>query len=135
MPLSDLARFVCGETSGVKRRKLYLQTLLAIAVSGLQWRFLSSEERQRFHAKNYAVWAGVTPLQLNALWPEAKSYPFRVGYVRAVSTGPLSPLVLALTTLGDVVEVALSFRRSAIDRRRAESLLTDIVHSIRSIAP
>jgi hypothetical protein len=135
MPLSELARFVCGETSHIKRRKLYLQTLLAIGLSGLQWRFLSNEERQRFHAKNYAVWAGITPLQLNALWPEAKSYPFRVGYVRAVSTGPLSPLVLALTTLGDVVEVALSFRRAAIDRHRAESLLTDIVHCIRSIAP
>jgi hypothetical protein len=135
MPLSELARFVCGETSRVKRRKLYLQTLLAIALSGLQWRFLSNDERQRFHAKNYAVWAGVTPLQLNALWPEAKSYPFRVGYVRAVSTGPLSPIVLALTTLGDVVEVALSFRRAAIERHRAEGLLTDIVDYIRSIAP
>jgi hypothetical protein len=135
MPLSELARFVCGETSRVKRRKLYLQTLLAIGFSGLQWPFLSSQERQAFHAKNYAVWAGVTPLQLNALWPEAKSYPFRVGYVRAVSTGPLSPLVLALTTLGDVVEIALSFRRAAIDRRRAEGLLTDILQHIRSIAP
>ena len=135
MPLSDLARFVCGETSRIKRRKLYLQTLLAIGLSGLQWRFLSNEERQRFHAKNYAVWAGVTPLQLNTLWPDTKSYPFRVGYVRAVSTGPLSPIVLALTTLGDVVEVALSFRRAAIDRHRAEGLLTDIVHCIRSIAP
>jgi hypothetical protein len=69
------------------------------------------------------------------LWPEAKSYPFRVGYVRAVSTGPLSPLVLALTTLGDVVEVALSFRKAAIDRRRAEGLLSDILQHIRSIAP
>jgi hypothetical protein len=135
MPLSELARFVCGETSRIKRRKLYLQTLLAIGLSGLQWRFLSNEERQAFHAKNYAVWAGVTPLQLNALWPETKSYPFRVGYVRAVSTGPLSPLVLALTTLGDVVEVALSFRRAAIDRRRAEGLLADILQHIRSIAP
>jgi hypothetical protein len=52
-----------------------------------------------------------------------------------VSTGPLSPLVLALTTLGDVVEVALSFRRGAIDRRRAAGLLGDIVQHIRSIAP
>ena len=60
---------------------------------------------------------------------------FGVGYVRAVSTGPLSPLVLALTTLGDVVEVALSFRRAAIDRRRAEGLLSDILQHIRSIAP
>ncbi len=135
MPLSELARFVWSETSAIKRRKLYLQTLLAIGLSGLQWRFLSNEERQSFHAKNYAVWAGITPLQLNALWPEAKAYPFRLGYVRAVSTGPLSPIVVALTTLGDIVEVALSFRRAAIDRHRAEGLLADIVHCIRNLAP
>ncbi|MEP6998461.1 MAG: hypothetical protein ABI900_12485 [Betaproteobacteria bacterium] len=135
MPLRELARFVGSETGRIKQRKLYLQTLLAIGLSSLQWRHLSNEERQRFHAKNYAVWAGVTPLQLNALWPEAKVYPFRLGYIRAVSTGPLSPVVVALTTLGDVVEVALSFRRGALDRHRAERLLADIIHSIRSLAP
>ena len=123
MPLRELARYVCGETIGIKSRKLYLQTLLAIGLSGLQWRFLSEPQRQSFHAKNYAVWAGITPLQLNTLWPGA------------VATGPLSPIVLALTTLGDVIEVALSFRRAAFDRSRAEGLLADIVHSIRSVAP
>jgi len=135
MPVRELARFVCDEAGGIKRRKLYLQTLLAIGLSGMQWRFLSNQERQRFHAKNYAVWAGVTPLQLNALWPEAKTYPFRLRYVRAVSTGPLSPIVVALTTLGDVIEVALSFRRAAFARDRAEALLTEIMHCVRSLEP
>lgn len=135
MPLRELARFVCAEAGGIKRRKLYLQTLLAIGLSGLQWRFLSNQERQRFHAKNYAVWAGVTPLQLNALWPEAKTYPFGLRYVRAVATGPLSPIVVALTALGDVIEVALSFRRAAFARDRAEGLLSDIVHCVRSLEP
>lgn len=132
--LRELAEFVHGETSRVKRRKLYLQTLLAIGLSGMQWRFLSSEDRQRFHAKNYAVWAGITPLQLNALWPAARAYPFAIGYVRAVATGPLSPIVLALTTLGDVVEVALSFRTAALDRASADALLADIIHCVRSLA-
>jgi hypothetical protein len=135
IPLRELARFVRSETSRIKRRKLYLQTLLAIGLSGLQWRFLSTEGRQSFHAKNYAVWAGITPVQLNALWPEATSYPFRIGYRRAVSTGPLSPIVAALTTLGEVVEVALSFRRAAVDRARAERLVTDIMHTVRNLAP
>jgi hypothetical protein len=74
-------------------------------------------------------------VQLNALWPEATSYPFRIGYRRAVSTGPLSPIVAALTTLGEVVEVALSFRRAAVDRARAERLVTDIMHTVRNLAP
>jgi hypothetical protein len=132
--LRELAESVHAETSRVKRRKLYLQTLLAIGMAGLQWRFLSSEDRERFHAKNFAVWAGVTPLQLNALWPAARGYPFRIGYVRAVATGPLSPIVVALTTLGDVVEIALSFRTAALDRDRAEGIMTDIVHCIRIVA-
>jgi hypothetical protein len=133
MELRELASFVHAETSRVKRGKLYLQTLLAIGLSGLQWRFLSVEQRQGFHAKNYAVWAGVTPLQLDALWPAARTYPFRVEYVRAVPTGPLSPIVVALTTLGEVVQIALSFRTAALDRERVDGITADIIHCIRSL--
>jgi hypothetical protein len=133
MELRELASFVHAETSRVKRGKLYLQTLLAIGLSGLQWRFLSVEQRQRFHTKNYAVWAGVTPLQLDALWPAARTYPFRVEYVRAVPTGPLSPIVVALTTLGEVVQIALSFRTAALDRERVDGITADIIHCIRSL--
>ncbi|HKW79939.1 MAG TPA: hypothetical protein VJQ49_02920 [Casimicrobiaceae bacterium] len=132
--LRALAGFVHAATSRIKRRKLYLQTLLAIGLSNLQWRFLSDEERRRFHAKNYAVWAGITPLQLNALWPAARGYPFAIGYLRAVATGPLSPIVLSLTTLGDVVEIALSFRTAALGRDDAEAILAEIIQCIRSLA-
>jgi len=133
MGLRELATFVHAETSRVKRGKLYLQTLLAIGLSGLQWRFLSVEQRRGFHAKNYAVWAGVTPLYLDALWPAARTYPFRVEYVRAVATGPLSPIVVALTTLGEVVQVAVSFRTAALDRERVDGIIVDIIRCIRSL--
>ena len=132
--LRALADFVHATTSRIKRRKLYLQTLLAIGLSNLQWRFLSDQERRRFHAKNYAVWAGITPLQLNALWPAARGYPFAIGYLRAVATGPLSPIVLSLTTLGDVVEIALSFRTAALGRDDAEAILAEIIDCTRSLA-
>lgn len=133
MGLRELAGFVHAESSRVKRGKLYLQTLLAIGLSGLQWRFLSVEQRQGFHAKNYAVWAGVTPLQLDALWPAARTYPFRIEYVRAVATGPLSPIVVAPTTLGDAVQIALSFRTAALDRERVDGIIADIIDCIRSL--
>jgi len=131
--LRELASFVHAETSRVKRGKLYLQTLLAIGLSGLQWRFLSVEQQQGFHAKNYAVWAGMTPLYLDALWPAARTYPFRLEYVRAVATGPLSPIVVALTTLGEVVQIALSFRTAVFDRERVDGIIADITNCIRSL--
>ena len=133
MGLRELASFVHAETSRVKRGKLYLQTLLAIGLSGMQWRFLSAEQRQGFHAKNYAVWAGMTPLYLDALWPAARTYPFRLEYVRAVATGPLSPIVVALTTLGEAVQIALSFRTAALDRERVDGIIADITNCIRSL--
>ena len=133
MGLRELASFVHAETSHVKRGKLYLQTLLAIGLSGMQWRFLSVEQRQGFYAKNYAVWAGMTPLYLDALWPAARTYPFRLEYVRAVATGPLSPIVVALTTLGEAVQIALSFRTSALDRERVDGIIADITNCIRSL--
>ena len=133
MGLRELASFVHAETSHVKRGKLYLQTLLAIGLSGMQWRFLSAEQRQSFYAKNYAVWAGMTPLYLDALWPAACTYPFRLEYVRAVATGPLSPIVVALTTLGEAIQIALSFRTTALDRERVDGIIADITNCIRSL--
>jgi hypothetical protein len=133
MGLRELASFVHAETSRVKRGKLYLQTLLALGLSGMQWRFLSLGQRQGFHAKNYAVWAGMTPLYLDALWPAARTYPFRLEYVRAVATGPLSPIVVALTTLGEIVQIALSFRTAALDRDRVDGIIADITNCIRSL--
>jgi hypothetical protein len=133
MGLRELASFVHAETSHVKRGKLYLQTLLALGLSGMQWRFLSAEQRQAFYAKNYAVWAGMTPLYLDALWPAARTYPFRLEYVRAVATGPLSPIVVALTTLGEAVQIALSFRTAALDRERVDAIIADITNCIRSL--
>jgi hypothetical protein len=133
MTLRDLASFVHAETSRIKRGKLYLQTLLAIGLSVWQWPRMSDEQRRQFHAKNYAVWAGMTPLYLDALWPAAHTYPFRVEYVRAVATGPLSPIVVALTTLGEVVQVALSFRVAALDRKRIDGIVADIINCIRSL--
>ena len=133
MTLQELASFVHAETSRVKRGKLYLQTLLAIGLSVWRWPHMSIEQRRVFHAKNYAVWAGMTPLYLDALWPAARSYPFGVEYVRAVGTGPLSPIVVALTTLGEVVQVALSFRIAVLDRKRIDGIISDIIQCIRSL--
>ena len=45
--LHDLARDVNAATRRVKSSKLYLQTLLAMAASGVRWRFLSRDDRVR----------------------------------------------------------------------------------------
>jgi hypothetical protein len=113
--LRDLARDVHAQLGRVRARRLYLQTLVLIALAGRVWRFLSPDQRARFHAKNYPLMAGITPLNVNALWREAGGgAPPR--YLRAVSTGPLAPLVVAATKAGDALELGFTFRSAAYSR-------------------
>jgi hypothetical protein len=115
LPLRDLALDVHAQFRRVRRRRLYLQMLVLIAVAGFVWPRLSSGQRARFHGKHYPLMAGITPLNVNALWRDAGGgAPPR--YLRAVSTGPLAPLVVAATKAGDAIELGLSFRTVTFSR-------------------
>lgn len=115
LALRDLARDVHAQLRRVRRRRLYLQMLVLIAISGRIWPRLSSGQRARFHAKHYPLMAGITPLNVNALWRDAGGgAPPR--YLRAVSTGPLAPLIVAATKAGDAIELGLSFRTTIFSR-------------------
>ncbi len=111
--LRELAQDVHRETSKVRRRKLYLVTLLALFGLWLLWPWLSPKQRGAVDAKNYPAWAGLTPLDVDALWPQACGAAPPDQYLRAVSTGPASPLIVAATTVGG----ELAHRLLLSDRR------------------
>ena len=111
--LRDLARDLHVQTERVKRRKLYLQTFLALAGLRLLWPRLSATRRTGVHGKNYPAWAGITPLSVDHLWREGGGSAPPSEYRRAVSTGPASPLVVAATTAGGTLHLGLSYRTTA----------------------
>jgi hypothetical protein len=115
MTLPQLAADVRAETKGIKADKLYLQTLFAMGMAGVMLRFLAPDDRARFLAKSYPVWAGVTSLNVEDLWVSAggKAAP---EYLRAVCTGPHAPLVASLSAAGATLHVGLSFRTAAFTR-------------------
>jgi hypothetical protein len=98
--LEALARDVNTQTVRVKREELHLQSLLALGASALIWPFLSDPQRRGYHAKNYPVWGGTTLLDAGGIWASSGEPMPPSEYVRAVSTGPLAPLVLAPTSAG-----------------------------------
>ena len=60
-------------------------------------------------------------MDLNRVWPgPAESRP--EDYVRAVSTGPITPLVSSITTVGRVVNVGFSYRSTAFTEPEIESI-------------
>jgi hypothetical protein len=108
--LAELAAAVHAETSRARTKRLYLQSLIGLGVSGFMWRFLSLPQRRCFLAKHYPIWAGLTAIHVDPLWNGAPAPAPASEYLRAVSTGPLAPLVFAISTLGDVAWLGVSFR-------------------------
>jgi hypothetical protein len=130
--LANIAADVHRATHRVKRERLYLATLFAMAVDRQLGRLQTAKQRMGIYAKNYPVGAGVSSFGVDSLWRDAASKPPL--YVRGVPTGPLTPLVAAVTTCGERMCIGLSFRTTAIAREDANALGRDLVSRIRTLA-
>ena len=131
--LAALAQDVRVQTQRTKRRKLYLQTLLAIAGSALAWRFLSPEKRAGYYAKNYPIWGGVSLLNVDALWSGAGERK-PADYFRGVPTGPMTPLVVAASTVNGILHLGFSWRVAAFDRETVERIATRFAEGLGSLS-
>jgi hypothetical protein len=131
--LRELARAVNAETTRIKTEKLYLQTLLALGAVALAWRFLRADRRRCFLAKHYPIWAGVTSLDIDALWRAAPAGQAATDYLRAVPTGPLAPIVVAITTVAGRIELGVSFRRADVSREFVAGLMSEFVRCIHGL--
>ena len=130
--LAELARDIAIQTAQVKRERLYLQSLVAISASALMWPFLSDAQRRGYHGKNYPVWAGITMLDAGAIWERAGGPTRVVDYARAVSTGPLAPLVLAPTTAWGTLHAGITYRRTAFSPADIAAITADIRSHVNS---
>ena len=131
--LETLARDVRQETTRIKTERLYLQTLVAMRLNGIGWRFLDDHRRRRVYTKSFPVWAGLTTLNVNALWTAREGVAMPASYRRAVPTGPLAPLVVAATTCGTTLELGISYRTSAAIAPRVDRIASDLRQSLRSL--
>jgi hypothetical protein len=123
--LYELALDVHRATARVKREKLFLTTLCAIAVDRVIGRFQTRRQRMGVYAKAYPVGAGVSSLNASALWRAADGSGPPL-YVRGVPTGPASPIAVAVTTSGDVLCIGLSYRTSGMGPEEVAKIQTDI---------
>lgn len=68
-------------------------------------------------------------MNLNPLW-EQHDATRPIDYFRAVSTGPITPLVLSVTTVRDVVNIGLTFKKTVLSVSEIEGLISDFRNAI-----
>lgn len=129
--IEALARALSAQTRRAKRLKLYLVTLVALGAAALFWPFATPQRRQRLYLKYHPVFAGFTPLNVNAL---RRRGPSRDGdYLRAASTGPMSPMVVAVSTAGAALRVGITYRTTALSRGDVEAVVQALVRSMETL--
>ena len=129
--LEILARALSQQARTAMKLKLYLMTLVAMGAAALLWPFANRERRERLYLKYHPVFAGFTPLNVNALRRRGAS---RDGdYLRAASTGPMAPMVVAVTSAGAALRVGITYRTAALERDDVRAVISSLKQSIDSL--
>jgi NRPS condensation-like uncharacterized protein len=113
--LREVSADIRQQTSQIKRCKLYLGAPLELGLGQFMFRRSSPARRKRFYAKHYPLWGGITNMNLNSIWNE-KDRTAPLDCFRGVSTGPVTPLVLSVTTTGNRVNIGLSYRTAVFTK-------------------
>jgi hypothetical protein len=130
--IADLARGIFHETRRLKRGGFYLANSLELRVTLRLMSLFSTNRRRRFYAKNYPLWGGITNMNLT----DFQKLPLAAAptdYLRAVSTGPATPLVLSLTTFGGRVNCSITYRTSFFSEGEIASVKERFFAAIRGL--
>ncbi len=120
-PFEEVAREVARQAEAIKRSRGYLRSLVDMRLTMRLLSRSTPERREQVYVQNYPLWGGVTSFNLN---PLSRRGDVAVrDYFRAVSTGPACPLVLSITTFGDVLNVGVSYRPAVFSREDVDSVM------------
>ncbi len=120
--IERLAREIQQQTLRIKEGKLYLGTPIDLWFGRILVSLQSPDQRKKFYPKNYPLWGGITNMNLNPLW-ERRGQEGEISYFRAVSTGPITPLVLSVTTVKDVANIGLSYKKTVFSEGEIEGFI------------
>ena len=130
--VEKLAKDIYDKTSKIKGDKLYLGTPLELWLARGLLSHRSPEGRKMFYAKYYPLWGGITNVNLNTVW-EQKDEKTAIDYLRAVSTGPITPLVLSATTVRDKVNLGLTYKKTVFSESAIDAFVCEFKKTIQEV--
>jgi NRPS condensation-like uncharacterized protein len=113
--LEQVVKDVRGQTAEIKKYRIHLRSIIDQFIALKLMSLLTPERQRKFYPKYYPLWAGITNVNLKTLWDLSEENE-RIDYIRAVSTGPVSPLVFSFTTVKDKLNVGVSYRTTVYSK-------------------
>ena len=136
---AELGRFdrlvgsIAGQTRQQKRAGVAASSTAWISTALLLGRLGRDEDLYHFYRKDLPLAGGISNVDLTGTWV-GRYAPDRVtDYVRVSPTGPMAPLVLTTTTLGDAFHLGLTHRTGLIDAERAAAIAAAVLRRLQSL--
>jgi hypothetical protein len=120
--LEQIVKDVRDQTEKIKKYRIYLRSIIDQFFALKLMSLLTPERQRKFYPKYYPLWAGITNVNLKTLWDLSEENE-PIDYIRAVSTGPVSPLVFSFTTVKDRLNIGVSYRTTVYSKNDIDNII------------
>lgn len=97
-------------------------------------RFVGDDKLMDFYRRRFPLAGGISNVNLTPEWPGTLYPDPLAGYHRISPTGPLMPLVLTPTTLGDACTLCCTYRTALSTRERAGDVVSAFLNRLSQFA-
>jgi hypothetical protein len=129
--LAEMSRRVASITGPIKARKGYLDSVVNMKFINAVWPHLSDTVKVHFMRKLLPMTAGVSNVLLRDPWIN-RNRQCILGYSRGSPTGPNVPLVLAPTTLGESMNIGVTYRITGFSRAKIDGIMEMFLDQIQN---
>jgi NRPS condensation-like uncharacterized protein len=132
--LAELVERIASFTGPIKRRGGYFDAVLLMRVASALWPWVRQSTRPHFMRRAMPMTGGISNVRLKDDWTK-KAGDQVLGYSRGVSTGPMLPLVLSPTTVGEEMNLGISYRVTGFTREKIALLIESLLEEIQQVKP
>jgi hypothetical protein len=128
--LGDLSQRIAVLTRARKAQRSYLDAAVNLRVSSTIWSHMKPGSRAEFARRAMPMTAGLSNVYLKNCWIDQEGAGKILGYRRAVSCGPSLPLVITPTTLGDQLNIAVSYRVTGFSESKIDAVMDSFLEQL-----
>jgi len=122
---ADLVRWAARQAINVRDSEAYFRTLLHARIGLALWRVVGDRMKLRMFSKYAPLVAGLSSANIRAFSKRRREEVGLIDIIRGPSCGPMMPMVMLPTRIGDDLNVTLTFRPLAVSEEQAEAILAD----------
>ncbi len=120
--LADVTRQVTALTRPIKLQRDYLAALPQMRIFSLVWPLLNARRKAYYARLAVPMTAGISNVVVRDPWLTAPQSPI-VDYLRGSPTGPMLPLTAAVTTVGNRINIGMTYRQTGFTASRLQAIL------------